>query len=116
MPVRRKTDRRRSTVPPWDVELDLSIGWLSDRTDEAMRSEWERYRDYMLEQDAIYHPGGRPYAWWVFDRDMSAPWIHDQADALLEMGEMGADEMAAVRKLWAGAPSAPKFMQESTCQ
>ncbi|OWK18291.1 hypothetical protein AJ88_03620 [Mesorhizobium amorphae CCBAU 01583] len=113
MPVRRKTDRRRSTVPPWDVELDLAIGWLSNRTDECMRSEWERYRDYMLEQNAIDHPGERPYAWWIFDRDMPAPWMRGQADALLEMGEMGADEIAAVRKLWAGAPGAPKFMQEA---
>lgn len=106
-----QVDRRRSTVPPWDIELDLSIGWLSDRADETVRGEWEQYREYMLEQND--YPGLRPYAWWIFDRDMDAPWMRNQADALFEMGEMGADEIAAVRKLWAGSRDAPKFMQEA---
>lgn len=112
MPVRKRKDRRRSAVPPWAVEMDLDIGWLSDRNDEEIRAAWEQYGAYMLAENAEHHPGQRPYAWWIFDKEVPAPDIHDQADALFDMGEMDAHEIERVRMTWRGAPPEmlPKFM------
>src|SRR5690606_24044503 len=55
MPVRKRKDRRRHAVPDWKTEIDLDIGWLSDRSDDEMRAAWETYRDYMM---ALPRPAG----------------------------------------------------------
>lgn len=103
MPVRRRKDRRKSAVPPWDMEIDLDIGWLSDRSDDEMRAAWETYRDYML---ALPRPAGsRPVAWWVFERNVGAPPSGPaEAQALFEMGELDDDEIAELRRDWSHMP------------
>lgn len=111
MPVRRKVDRRRSEVPPWDIELDLSIGWISDRDEDEMRDAWERYRDHLLTVSAVHHPGMRPYAWWVFDRDRDPPAsVHEEADILFGEGELDRAEIDQLRRIWRGGDG-PRFLK-----
>lgn len=116
MPVRPKRDRRRSAVPEWRDEMDLEIGWLSDRPDEEMRALWDRHGDYIL---ANYPRAGmRPIAWWYFEHEVVWPGqAAEEAQALFEMGEMEAAEIEEVRRDWQGLPEemAPKFLQESSC-
>ncbi|RLP22174.1 hypothetical protein [Mesorhizobium sp. YM1C-6-2] len=102
MPVRKRVDRRKAAVPEWDIEMDLEIGWLSDKTDEEMRQAWERYRDYLMALPRA--AGSRPVAWWWFERDMNSPSGRDETDALFEMGELDEDEIAQVRRDWANMP------------
>ncbi len=113
MPVRRRKDRRKSAVPEWDIELDLSIGWLSDRSDEEMRDAWERFAPWLMGEYARHRPGMRPAAWWRFERELSVPpGIFEEADLLFAMGELDAAEIEAVRHLWRGYPGGgPKFLE-----
>jgi hypothetical protein len=112
MPVRKRVDRRKSAVPPFDVELDLDIGWLSNRTEDEMREAWQQYRGHIMAQNAQYHPGLRPYAWWIFDAGREAPDTRDQADVLFEMDELDDAEIVAIQKEWRGHPGGPKFLQD----
>lgn len=111
MPVRRRKDRRKSAIPEWGVEIDLDIGWPSDRTDDAMRAAWETYRDYMM---ALPRPAGtRPVAWWAFERGVDAPPSGlDEAQALFEMGELDDEEIAELRRDWSDMPveQRPRFL------
>jgi hypothetical protein len=103
-------------VPDWKDEGDLELGWLSDRTDEEMEVLWQRHRDYLMAQNAEYHPGLRPYAWWIFDACRDAPGIPEQPDILFAMGAMEEAELAAVRVQWRGHEgSGPKFLRETPC-
>lgn len=114
MPVRKRVDRRKSAIPPWDMEIDLDIGWLSDRTDEEMREAWERYGQYMVDRARYETPGMRPVAWWTFDRDRDPPDVRDEADTLFKMGELDELEIAAIRSLWRGNEhSAPAFLADT---
>ena len=111
MPVRKRKDRRRHAVPDWKTEIDLDIGWLSDRSDDEMRAAWETYRDYMM---ALPRPAGtRPVAWWVLERDVDAPPSGPaEAQALFEMGELDDDEVAELRRDWSDMPveQRPRFL------
>ena len=111
MPVRRRKDRRKSAVPPFDIETDLDIGWLSNRTDDEMREAWERYGDHMVERAREATPGMRPVAWWRFEYDRDPPRsVHDEADSLYEMGELDHAEIAAIRQQWRGRSGGAKFL------
>lgn len=109
MPVRKRTDRRRSAVPEWRDEMDLDLGWLSNRTDNEMHSLWQLHRDYMMARAKEATPGTRPHAFWVFDVGSVPASVHDEADVLFEMGEMDEAEIAAVRAIWGSGPDGPMF-------
>lgn len=104
MPVRKRKDRRRHAVPDWKTEIDLDIGWLSDRSDDEMRTAWEAYRDYMM---GLPRPAGtRPVAWWAFERNVDAPPSGPaEAQALFEMGELDDEETAELCRDWSGMPA-----------
>jgi hypothetical protein len=113
MPVRKRRDRRKSAVPEWRDEMDLEIGWLSDRTDEEMRALWDQHGDYILGNNP--RAGMRPIAWWYFEHGIVSPGKPaEEAQALFEMGVMEADEIEQVRRDWRGLPEEmwPAFMRK----
>lgn len=113
MPVRKRKDRRKSATPEWDIEMDLDIGWLSNRTDEEMRAAWEQFRDYMMALPR--NAGSRPVAWWRFEKEQDPPSGPYEAEALFEMGEMDEAEIEAVRRDWSHMPAElrPRFLSVS---
>lgn len=67
MPVRKRKDRRRHAVPDWKTEIDLDIGWLSDRSDDEEIAELRRdWSDMPVEQRPRFLDAGKELPWTPF--------------------------------------------------
>lgn len=90
----------------------LGEGFGPDPDRDEMRSTWKQCRDELL---AAARPGCRPWAWWQFDSpeprasdtrtgprgEIPRGPLEHQALQLLQMGEIGSLELAALKREWA---------------
>lgn len=107
MPPRPKASRRRrvelSLMQRWDLELGIVTGREAFPSEEAAREAWEMVRNEYVGRYLASHPGKRPWAWWVFDKNLDRP-REAETDRLFAMGEMGDDELERVRHQHKGLP------------
>lgn len=107
MPPRPKASRRRrvelTLMQRWDLELGIVTGREAFPSEEAARAAWDMVRNEFMARYYEHHPGKRPWAWWVFDRNLDRP-TESETDRLHAMGEMDDDELARVRQRHRGLP------------
>jgi hypothetical protein len=102
------TNRTRRTRGPRGVAqraltlpevVELVIGPHQDRPafpdDGTRRAAWAGHRGELVAGSAA---GMRPWAWWVYDKQMRPP-THDAA-VLWEAGELHDAELEIVQQLW----------------
>ena len=109
MPVRQKHSRRRNrtltTAQRWDLELGIVPSREAFASEREAREAWDSVRDEYVGRYIDRHHGKRPWAWWVFDRNLDRP-TESETDRLFAMGEMSAAEIEGVRRGYASLPRA----------
>lgn len=81
MPRKRKTTKLRRQVNEHGLRVFLETGhdFFSELTAEIMKNEellkvyWRRWRDELIAERMVTHPGTRPAAWWWYERGMDQP-------------------------------------------
>lgn len=114
MPVRKRgvfRFRHELSVPEW---LDLTIGTGGKHSAfvdvDERREAWRVHQDRLLER---HRAGHRPAAWWDFEHpDEERPFLREQTLRLLEMGEIGADELLVLKRLWRGEERTARAISE----
>jgi hypothetical protein len=79
--------------------MDLLIGPVpGGLTEEQLAVAWDQFGDEIM-RDSYDPPGTRPWAWWAFEAGEDRPaGSEPEAVRLAELGELGADELAALRE------------------
>lgn len=94
--------------------LDLTIGAGSKPSvfanDDERREAWRIHRAKLLEQA---HAGSRPLAWWDFEHPGERPRSGgEETLRLLELDEIGADELRVLKRWWRDYERTARAMSE----